>query len=92
MSMQITDQETTERLWFRFLHFAEASAESVEQETPQSLALWTQANAHRIYDAMAARGWLDDSTSREALFELAAHVLGIDYGSLYDAWLEGTGA
>lgn len=48
------------------------------------------ANAHRFYDFMREQGIPVDSYTRELAFEKASSELGIDYGTLYDAWLDET--
>lgn len=48
------------------------------------------ANAHRIYDFMTEQGIPQDSYTREMAFEKAAEATGIDYNTIYDAWMFAT--
>lgn len=47
-------------------------------------------NAHRIYDYMTEHNIGPDSVTREAAFEYAVADTGLDYETLYDAWLNET--
>lgn len=51
----------------------------------------TAAEAYEAIGAVfAATGGYDDSIDREAMFGWAASELGIDYGDIYDLWLDGS--
>lgn len=45
-------------------------------------------NAHRMYDWMREQGVDVDSYLRELAFTKAADALGLDYETLYNAWLD----
>lgn len=45
-------------------------------------------NAHRIYDFMEAEGIPADSYTRELAFAKASERLGLDYNTIYDAWID----
>jgi hypothetical protein len=47
-------------------------------------------NAHRIYEFMREAGLTAESMIRELAFEKASKALGIDYETLYGAWLDET--
>ncbi len=48
------------------------------------------ANAHRMYEFMRETGRAADSFTRELAFSKAAYQLGMEYETLYRAWLNET--
>lgn len=55
----------------------------------EEIAEDTKNNAHRIYDYMNENGILEDSWTRESMFDVAAEYYGTSYEWFYQAWMQG---